>query len=77
MSAFALICGRLHGEPVTRPTKQREREAVAGRLAFERALQYDYTTVMGVTFFATLLVVAGNLLADVLYAVLDPRILYA
>lgn len=21
MSAFALICGRLHGEPVTRPTK--------------------------------------------------------
>jgi peptide/nickel transport system permease protein len=48
-----------------------------GRLAFERALQYDYTTVMGVTFFATLLVVAGNLLADVLYAVLDPRIRYA
>ena len=48
-----------------------------GRLAFERALQYDYTTVMGVTFFATLLVVAGNLLADVLYAALDPRIRYA
>jgi peptide/nickel transport system permease protein len=48
-----------------------------GRLAFERALQYDYSTVMGVTFFATLLVVAGNLLADVLYAILDPRIRYA
>jgi peptide/nickel transport system permease protein len=48
-----------------------------GRLAFERALQYDYSTVMGVTFFATLLVVAGNLLADVLYAALDPRIRYA
>jgi peptide/nickel transport system permease protein len=48
-----------------------------GRLAFERALQYDYSTVMGVTFFATLLVVAGNLLADVLYAVLDPRIRFA
>ena len=48
-----------------------------GRLALERALQYDYSTVMGVTFFATLLVVAGNLLADVLYAVLDPRIRYA
>ena len=47
-----------------------------GKLAFERALQYDYPTVMGVTFFATLLVVAGNLLADVLYAVLDPRIRY-
>ena len=48
-----------------------------GRLAFERALQYDYTTVMGIVFFVTLLVVAGNLLADVLYAVLDPRIRYA
>jgi ABC-type dipeptide/oligopeptide/nickel transport systems, permease components len=47
-----------------------------GRLAFERALQYDYSTVMGVVFFATLLVVAGNLLADVLYAILDPRIRY-
>jgi len=47
-----------------------------GKLAFERALQYDYTTVMGVTFFATLLVIVGNLLADVLYGVLDPRIRY-
>jgi|SRR5579864_274381 len=47
-----------------------------GKLAFERALQYDYTTVMGVTFFAAVLVIAGNLLADVLYGVLDPRIRY-
>jgi peptide/nickel transport system permease protein len=47
-----------------------------GKLAFERALQYDYSTVMGVTFFATLLVIAGNLLADLLYGVLDPRIRY-
>jgi ABC-type dipeptide/oligopeptide/nickel transport system permease component len=31
---------------------------------------------MGVTFFATLLVIAGNLLADLLYGVLDPRIRY-
>ena len=47
-----------------------------GRLAFERALQYDVTTVMGITTFAALLVIAGNLLADLLYAVLDPRIRY-
>ena len=47
-----------------------------GKLAFERALQYDYTTVMGVTFFATLLVIVGNLIADLLYGVLDPRIRY-
>src|SRR3954464_8644269 len=48
-----------------------------GKLAFERALQYDYSTVMGITFFATLLVIAGNLIADLLYGVLDPRIRYA
>jgi peptide/nickel transport system permease protein len=47
-----------------------------GKLAFERALQYDYTTVMGVTFFATLLVILGNLMADILYGILDPRIRY-
>jgi len=48
-----------------------------GRLLYERALQTDYTTVLGITTFAALLVVAGNLLADVLYALLDPRIRYA
>ncbi len=48
-----------------------------GRLLYERALQLDYTTVMGITTFAALLVVFGNLLADVLYAILDPRIRYA
>ena len=48
-----------------------------GRLLFERATQYDYTTVMGITTFAALLVVFGNLLADVLYAWLDPRIRYS
>jgi peptide/nickel transport system permease protein len=48
-----------------------------GRLLFERATQYDYTTVMGITTFAALLVVFGNLLADLLYAWLDPRVRYS
>ncbi|TMF90986.1 MAG: ABC transporter permease [Chloroflexi bacterium] len=48
-----------------------------GRLALERALQYDYTMVLGLTTFVALLVVVGNLLADVIYALLDPRIRYA
>ena len=48
-----------------------------GRFAFERALAFDYTTVMGLTTFAAILVVCGNLLADLLYAVLDPRIRYS
>lgn len=47
-----------------------------GRFAYERALAYDYTTVMGLTMFAAVLVVLGNLLADVLYATLDPRVRY-
>jgi len=47
-----------------------------GRLALERAVGHDFTTVMGLTTFAAILVVLGNLLADVLYAVLDPRIRY-
>jgi peptide/nickel transport system permease protein len=45
-----------------------------GLYGYEHALAYDYTTVMGVTTFGAILVVVGNLLADVLYAVLDHRI---
>jgi len=44
-----------------------------GRLALERALAFDYTMVMGLTTFGALFVIFGNLLADVLYVVLDPR----
>ena len=47
-----------------------------GLLTFQRALAYDYTTVLGVVTFAAILVIAGNLLADLLYALLDPRIRY-
>jgi peptide/nickel transport system permease protein len=45
-----------------------------GLLAYQRAIAYDYTLVLGVTTFAAILVVAGNLLADLLYAAADPRI---
>lgn len=47
-----------------------------GRLAVDRALRFDYTMVLGLTTFAAMLVILGNLLADVLYAALDPRIRY-
>lgn len=47
-----------------------------GLLAYERAKAYDFTMVMGTTTFVALLVVAGNLLADLLYGALDPRIRY-
>src|SRR5437660_3902365 len=45
-----------------------------GLLLYQRALAYDYTMVLGIVTFASILVVAGNLVADVLYAALDPRI---
>jgi peptide/nickel transport system permease protein len=45
-----------------------------GLLMFQRSLAYDYTMVLGIVTFAALLVVLGNLLADVLYAGVDPRI---
>ena len=45
-----------------------------GKFFVNSALQRDYTVVMGmVIFFATLILVL-NLLADILYAVLDPRV---
>lgn len=48
-----------------------------GKLLYERALDSDFTTVLGITTFAALLVVLGNLLADIMYAFLDPRIRYS
>ena len=45
-----------------------------GLLAYQRALAYDYTMVLGIVTLAAMLVVVGNLLADVMYAALDPRI---
>jgi peptide/nickel transport system permease protein len=45
-----------------------------GRLAFEAMLSRDYPLVMGVTTFAALLTLAGLILSDILYAVVDPRI---
>jgi peptide/nickel transport system permease protein len=47
-----------------------------GRLFIESANLRDYPVLMGVLMIAATLVVALNLLADLLYAVLDPRIRY-
>jgi peptide/nickel transport system permease protein len=45
-----------------------------GRLAVEAAFGRDYPVLMGTTLFSAVLVVAGNLLADLTYAWIDPRI---
>lgn len=45
-----------------------------GRLAYEAIFLRDYQTILGTTMFISVMVVIGNLIADVLYAVVDPRI---
>lgn len=47
-----------------------------GRLTIEAINQRDYPVMMAITLITALLVAAGNLLADVAYAVADPRIHY-
>lgn len=45
-----------------------------GRAIFDAILQRDYPMVMATSFVIAAMVVLGNLLSDVLYAVVDPRI---
>ena len=45
-----------------------------GRLCMEAVGNRDYPVIMGYTMFSCLILVCGNVLADVLYAVADPRI---
>ena len=48
-----------------------------GRYFVQGALNRDYTLVLGVLIYYATFVVLLNLLADILYAVLDPRVRYA
>ena len=45
-----------------------------GSLMAEAALSLDVVTVLGITLFSSFILVAGNLLVDVLYGIIDPRI---
>ncbi len=47
-----------------------------GRLFWESAVRFDYPVMMGILVLVSVLVVLSNLLADVLYAQLDPRVRY-
>lgn len=44
-----------------------------GRLVFDSILRRDYPTLLGVLFFSALLVVTANLVTDLAYRLLDPR----
>jgi peptide/nickel transport system permease protein len=45
-----------------------------GRVAIQAVNNYDLPIVMGVTVFATLAIIVFNLIVDVMYAYIDPRI---
>jgi peptide/nickel transport system permease protein len=47
-----------------------------GQLFWQSAVDRDYATLLGMTVITAVLVILGNLFADVLYAVVDPRVRY-
>jgi peptide/nickel transport system permease protein len=47
-----------------------------GKLFIDATFERDYPVIMAITMFGAVLTVLGNLIADILYAVLDPRIEY-
>jgi ABC-type dipeptide/oligopeptide/nickel transport system permease component len=45
-----------------------------GRYATEATLNLDYNAIMGITLIAAFIYVLVNLVVDILYMVLDPRV---
>lgn len=58
----AMICEQVFAWPGT------------GQLAVTAVTTFDYPLIMGITMLTALMIVIGNLLADILYTVIDPRI---
>lgn len=45
-----------------------------GLLSFDSIVQRDYPVVMGILVISTLLLLVGNIISDIIYALVDPRI---
>ena len=45
-----------------------------GRLGYQAVLERDYPTLVALNFITAVLVLLGNLLADILYSLVDPRV---
>ena len=45
-----------------------------GRLVYESVLERDYPTIVALNFFTAALILLGNLISDMLYAAVDPRV---
>jgi peptide/nickel transport system permease protein len=48
-----------------------------GQLFFGALTDFDYTLIMGILFTSAILFVVANIVADISYALIDPRISYA
>ena len=48
-----------------------------GQLFYQSVMMRDYPTVMGILVIGSLLTLVGNLIADIAYAYIDPRIRYS
>ena len=47
-----------------------------GKLSYEAVLQRDYPVLMGTTLLVALMVVVGNMVADITYSLINPQIRY-
>ena len=45
-----------------------------GRLFYESVLERDYPTIVALNFVTAALILIGNLVSDLLYAAVDPRV---
>lgn len=45
-----------------------------GLLSYNSILSRDYNVIMGITFISALLLLAGNIISDIIYVLVDPRI---
>jgi microcin C transport system permease protein len=45
-----------------------------GLLSYSSILSRDYNVIMGITFISSLLLLAGNIISDIVYVLVDPRI---
>ena len=48
-----------------------------GLLSYEAVMNRDYPIVMASLFFFSLLYIIGNLISDIMYVIVDPRISFA
>ena len=68
-----ILAGFITGTAVTEIVFARQG---LGRLAVQATLDNDFSVIVGVVMFTTVVFVIANLLVDVLYVVIDPRIRY-